>query len=240
MTRRLFVDESLSIEQTLDLDAAASHYLIKVLRLRSQQPLELFNGDGNHYSAELLTPDRSRSTVKITGIRPGKTQAPKLHLGLALLKGDRLDFALQKATELDVDHIWLIKTQRCEVRLSEKRLQNRLVHWQRIILSACEQSGRATVPTLVPPISLTDALSATSAMQRYFLQPDAPQHALCVTQKDLCLFTGPEGGFDAAELAQLGEQCEGLGLGELILRAETAPIVGLALAGAARRASAAD
>jgi len=128
-----------------------------------------------------------------------------------------------------------VAAQRCELRLSTKRLENRLQHWQRIMCSACEQSGRTRVPELIAPQSLPDVLEQTQGLQRYCLEPSATPGELTVTDRDICLFTGPEGGFSADELEVLTKSCTGVQLGELVLRAETAPLVGLALAGAARR-----
>jgi len=209
---RLFVDSELETAQTVVVGEQASHYLTRVLRLRTGATVTLFNGDGYNYRADLLSATKNA------------------------LKGDKLDFALQKATELDVTNIWLTQTNRCELRLSEKRLANRMRHWQRIIVSACEQSGRTRLPALHQPQSLTSALHATEDMQRFALEPSANAGALWVTNQDVCLFTGPEGGFDKEETQLLASNTTGVQIGELILRAETAPIAGLALLGAARRA----
>jgi len=233
---RLFVDSELETAQTVVVGEQASHYLTRVLRLRTGATVTLFNGDGYNYRADLLSATKNAAELEVKSASPGPDAKPRLHLALALLKGDKLDFALQKATELDVTNIWLTQTNRCELRLSEKRLANRMRHWQRIIVSACEQSGRTRLPALHQPQSLTSALHATEDMQRFALEPSANAGALWVTNQDVCLFTGPEGGFDKEETQLLASNTTGVQIGELILRAETAPIAGLALLGAARRA----
>ena len=235
---RLYVDQPLVPHQQLTLDAAASHYLTRVLRLRTEATLELFNGDGQNYSATLLDSNKSAAVVEVCEGSPGPHASPKLHLALALLKGDRLDFALQKATELDVASIYLTHTRRSELRLTEKRLNNRLDHWRRILVSASEQSGRTRLPELLPPQPLSAVLDATAEHARYCLQPGEADGEILVGPVDVCLFTGPEGGFDDDELAQLATATRVIALGDLVLRAETAPLVGLALAAAARRRSA--
>ena len=112
-----------------------------------------------------------------------------------------------------------------------------MLHWQRIIVSACEQSGRTRLPVLHPPQTLAEVLQATEGTQRYSLEPSAPRAkstTLAIADQDVCLFTGPEGGFDGEEAQLLARQTTSVRIGELIMRAETAPIAGLALLGAQR------
>lgn len=232
---RLFVEQPLTRASSIVLNADASHYLSRVLRLREGAAVELFNGDGYNYAATLTDGNKAAAKLDIANRTARPVATPKLHLAIGLLKGDKLDYALQKATELDVASVHLVTTERSQLRLSEKRLANRLVHWQRIMYSACEQSGRADVPALHAPAALQTVLASTANLQRYCLEPSATQGELIVNSTDVCLFTGPEGGFSARELLYLEEACTSVQLGELILRAETAPLVGLALAGAARR-----
>lgn len=238
---RLFVDQPLSFQAgepaSIILSSDSSHYLARVLRLQNGAEITLFNGDGNNYGARLTNADKRAAELQIVSQQTEAREAPNLYLAIALLKGDKLDYALQKATELDVNGVWLLQTQRSELRLNSKRLANRMQHWRRIMLSACEQSGRTWVPELAEPLPLANVLTQTATMQRYCLDPAASPGELATTSRDLCLFTGPEGGFDDAERALLTEHCQSIQLGRLVLRAETAPLVGLALAGAARRKS---
>jgi len=111
---RLFVDAPLEPSQTVVLPEQSSHYLTRVLRLRAGAAVTVFNGDGNNYAAQLLEADKSAATLKVINSNPGPNATPRLHLALALLKGDKLDFALQKTTELDVTSIWLTRTNRCD------------------------------------------------------------------------------------------------------------------------------
>lgn len=234
---RLFVAQELKPDSEIVLDAPASHYLARVLRLRAGADVELFNGDGYNYTSTLIDANKNAATLSVSNRTANPGATPKLHLAIALLKGDRLDYALQKATELDVAKVYLLTTERSELRLTEKRLANRLLHWQRIMRSACEQSGRTDLPVLHAPQSLQTVLELASDTQRYCLEPSAAPGELTVQSTDLCLFTGPEGGFSDSELQLLAVNCTSVQLGALVLRAETAPLVGLALAGAARRAT---
>ena len=233
---RLFVDQPLTPNSNIVLDADASHYLARVLRLRPGAQVELFNGDGYNYASTLTDANKNAAELLLAERSAHPAANPKLHLAIGLLKGDKLDYALQKATELDVASVYLLTTQRSELKLSGKRLTNRLTHWSRIVRSACEQSGRTNIPKLYAPTSIRAVLDQTIGMQGYFLEPSAEPGELQVRTSDVCLFTGPEGGFSPAELELLAISCTGVQLGELVLRAETAPLVGLALAGAARRA----
>jgi len=235
---RLFVDQPLTPNSSIILDADASHYLARVLRLRSGAKVELFNGDGYNYASTLTDANKGAAALLLAERSENPAPSPKLFLAIGLLKGDKLDYALQKATELDVAGVYLLTTERSELKLSAKRLANRLGHWGRIMRSACEQSGRTNIPQLHAPNNLTAVLDQTSAMQGYYLEPSATPGEIQVHTTDVCLFTGPEGGFSPAELQSLARSCTGVQLGELVLRAETAPLVGLALAGAARRATA--
>ena len=234
---RLFVETPLAPDQSIELPDDASHYLTRVLRLRPGATVTVFNGDGNNYTAQLASAEKKSARLDITTASSTVQDAPSLNLSVALLKGDKLDYALQKATELDVAQIWLTQTNRCELRMSEKRLANRMQHWRRIIVSACEQSGRTRLPTLHPPQKLNQVLEATCHMDRYSLDPQADAGALAVAERAVCLLTGPEGGYDDKEIDLLATHSTQVQLGPLILRAETAPLVGLALLAAARRAS---
>ena len=234
---RLFVDTPLAPNQSIELPGDAHHYLTRVLRLRQGATVTVFNGDGNNYAAQLTGAEKKSTRVDILAAASTQEDTPSLNLSIALLKGDKLDYALQKATELDVAEIWLTQTSRCEFRMSEKRLANRMQHWRRIIISACEQSGRTRLPKLHPPLKLDQVLDATSHMDRYSLDPQADAGVLAVTERAVCLLTGPEGGYDSKEIDLLATESTKVQLGPLILRAETAPLVGLALLGAARRAS---
>jgi 16S rRNA (uracil1498-N3)-methyltransferase len=232
---RLFVDASIKPAARLDLSVAASHYLLRVLRLEADAEVELFNGDGYNYTAALLSAQGKLAAVQIRQRSAGpKVQIPATHLAVALLKGERMDYALQKATELGVSRIFLTQCSRSEAKLRPQRLPNRLAHWTRVIQSACEQSGRTRVPQLHPPHPLADVLAQTQSMCCYCLDPLGTAGQMQIDTRELCLFTGPEGGFDDSERALLQAQCTLLKFGDLILRAETAPIVGLTLVQGAR------
>lgn len=117
---RLFVAQELKPDSEIVLDTPASHYLARVLRLRAGADVELFNGDGYNYTSTLIDANKNAATLSVSNRTANPGATPKLHLAIALLKGDRLDYALQKATELDVAKVYLLTTERSELRLTEK------------------------------------------------------------------------------------------------------------------------
>jgi 16S rRNA (uracil1498-N3)-methyltransferase len=129
-----------------------------------------------------------------------------------------------------VTDVWLIETQRTEVHIEGPRVARRETHWQRILESAAEQSGRLRLPALHAPAALTDLLAQPPAQQLFLLDPGAPPMAGAPAFDDTVLLVGPEGGFSAEERdAALARGARAMGMGDLILRADTAPIAALAV-----------
>ncbi len=227
----MYVEAALAPATPLTLDAERSHYLCRVLRKHRGDHVRLFCGDGVGYDARIDDPDPRACRVSILEI--AETEAPprvKLHLGQAMIKGERLDFVLQKATELGVTDIWLLETERTEVRYEGSRVARRETHWQRIVQGAAEQSRRLTLPALHPPISLHALLAQAPARQVLLLEPGAPPIDTPPDVVDTLLLVGPEGGFSDAEHASahaLGARS--MGMGNLILRADTAPVAAISI-----------
>ncbi len=227
---RLFVDTALSETRLVTLGPERSHYLCRVLRLTAGDPLVVFDGAGSEYRATVVRADTRRCELEILQlINTEPEPALRLHLLQSLIKGDKLDFALQKATELGVTDIALMTTARSEVRLSAERMAKRMQHWRNVIASACEQCGRARMPQLHAPRPLQEVLLATPVDYRFLLEPNAAPMA-SVPDGDTALLVGPEGGFDDVERdLVLRTGAVTMGLGPLILRADTAPVAALAI-----------
>lgn len=207
------------------LEAAASHYLSRVLRVGRGQGLVLFNGDGMEYDAEVLEAGRQSMLLRVDGSRPGLPE-PELRITLvqAVSRGERMDLTLQKCTELGVAAFRPLFSERVEVRLSGDKLERRLAHWRGVVVAACEQCGRAVVPAVLPALGLDEWLQDASPGLRLVLDPSAPQ-ALAETAlaSPLELVVGPEGGFSEAESERLrGQGVVGVRLGPRVLRTETA------------------
>lgn len=147
-------------------------------------------------------------------------------------KGDRMDYAIQKATELGVTTIQLLTSERCEMRLRYERDQKKLDHWQSIAIAACEQCGMNKVPNVLAPISLTDWVKSEQLPQsRFVLAPNKDQENVVLnSQPDLALLIGPEGGLSEAEIDAANQNhFQSWCIGDRVLRTETAPVVALSI-----------
>lgn len=215
------------------LDDEASHYLLRVLRMRVGDPLLLFDGHGVCADAELIAASPRDCRVRVGTPRTDDSESPlTVHLGLALLRGERMDIALQKACELGVARISLLETERVELRLDARRLGKRMQHWEGVLRHAAQQSGRSRVPALDPPQALTAfAAAVVGPSTRLVLDPEGqPLAREAPAPSAAALITGPEGGLSEAELTALAAAgFRRVRLGPRILRAETAPLAGLAV-----------
>lgn len=223
---RLYIDQPLAPESDVVLEERRGHYLQRVLRLRPGDGLVLFNGDGSDYAAELLGGPKGAVRVHINARLPAVPESPlSLVLAQAVGKGDRMDYALQKATELGVSGFQPLFTERTDVRLSGSRLERRLEHWRAVVIAACEQCGRARVPELKPALTLDEWLLAGAEATRLTLAPGAGQALASVVSGGggVELLVGPEGGLTEQERARLAiAGCTAVHLGPRVLRTETA------------------
>jgi 16S rRNA (uracil1498-N3)-methyltransferase len=229
---RVFVEGPLREGDRLTLPAAPSHHLISVLRVRSGQPLVVFNGEGRDYSAEVLTATRRGVAAEIGPA--GDAEPPlalRVHLGLGISKGERMDFALQKAVELGVARITPLFTDRSVVRLEGERLLRRRGHWEGVVVAACEQSGRRRLPELALAVSLDDWLGEDHAYP-ILLHHHGRMPLTFIPSPDgsLTLLVGPEGGLGDAERGRAQQVgFTEARLGPRVLRTETAPLAALAV-----------
>ena len=228
---RLFVDVPLAEGETLKLDENSAHYLRTVLRLKKGFHLTVFNGDGREYAAQVDIASREGVWVAVGSGQDRDAESPLYtHLGLGVSRGERMDFALQKAVELGVSRITPLWTEHCVVRLDEDKTGQRLQHWQRIIRSACEQCGRNRLPILDEPVQIAEWLEQPYGL-RLFLDPQgtASLDQLPRPAGQVTLLSGPEGGFADRErdwATQVG--FTPIRLGTRILRTETAVLAALA------------
>ncbi|MDZ7661857.1 16S rRNA (uracil(1498)-N(3))-methyltransferase [Thiohalophilus sp.] len=230
---RLYQDYPLAVGTSVQLDETATRHGIQVLRLKPDDRVTLFNGDGHDYQARLTAISKKQATATIENATVVNNESPlHTHLALGIAKGERMDYALQKAVELGINRLTPLVTERCVVQLDEKREQKRRQHWQGVIRGACEQSGRARLPQLDTVIAYTDFLVAPVAGQRMILDPRSDRTlSQCPQPQDLILMIGPEGGFTRTE-RELAYQHDAIGirLGPRILRTETAVVAGLTAA----------
>lgn len=194
--------------------------------------LQLFDGSGNEFRGTLLEVGKKRVVVRLDESFAGQVESPlQIHLGQGLSRGERMDWAIQKATELGVNEITPIFSERCEVRLKDERADKRLAHWRQVAASACEQCGRSRVPVIHPPVLLAEWIKQTQADLKLVLHPVAEPLVSHAKPATLAFLIGPEGGLSDAEVNQA--QATGFlpaRLGPRVLRTETAPVVALAVA----------
>lgn len=223
---RIYTGQSLVPDAELLIEPRAGHYLTRVLKLRPGDSLVLFNGDGFDYAAELVSAMRDAVTVRVNARLPAVAESPlSVTLVQAVGKGDRMDYSLQKATELGVTRIQPLFSARTEVRLEGARLEKRMEHWRGVVMAACEQSGRATLPVLATALSLDEWLATPGPATCYVLDPRA-ERCLAATEKPAggaAVLIGPEGGFTEQEMRQLSlAGVNAVRLGPRVLRTESA------------------
>ena len=233
VTHRIFLPEALAEACTVALRGSAFTHAVRVLRLREGDPLCVFNGDGSEYAARITAATRDQAEILLESRHHPATESPlPTTLLQAVGKGERMDWALQKATELGVTRIRPVTTRRCNVRIDDRRWQKKVNHWRGVIVAACEQSGRVVVPELLPVCDLGAALAECDAALRLMLAFDGDgDGALPAAAPDgVALLVGPEGGLDEAEIASARRAgFTGWRLGQRVLRTETAPVAALAL-----------
>lgn len=234
---RIYCEKSFAVGETLQLDDFASGHICRVLRMKAGRPLVLFNGRGGEYSAVLAKADPKRAEVELLEFHDVSRESPvSIHLGLALSRGDRFDWAVQKSVELGVAKITPLHSERSDRIADSKRVQRKLEHWQRLAQSACEQSGRTAIPKILAPQNCHDWCAGTGDVPGYFFAPDKPGIAKQMARikddsAEIKMAIGPEGGFSEGEERVFAEQFgfQALSLGPRILRTETAPVVALTL-----------
>ena len=219
---------------TVPLPDAAARHLLKVLRRRDGDPVELFDGAGWVAEATLCDVSPKGGQLTVSDAREDRHSEPPLHLhlGLPLLRGERLDVALQKACELGVSEITLLQTQRTEVKFDPgARGARRLAHAEGVLVHAAQQSGRTVLPKLHAPQPLEQFAAERPETLKVVLDPEGASLAASESEKprSVVLVTGPEGGLSDAECEKLARQgFVRWRLGPRILRAETAPLAALA------------
>ena len=231
---RIYTDQTLRPGLEVLLPEQAGEHVARVLRLEHGHPLILFNGDGRDYDATLAALVKRAVSAKITAVRETDREAPlQLTLAQGIARGEKMDWILQKATELGVARIVPLVTERTEVKLDEDRAERRRAHWMGVIAGACEQCGRNRLPALEPPQRLDrwlGSLDAALALRLALLpEGDVTLRQLPQMENGATLAVGPEGGFSEHDIGLLGQGgFRGLRLGPRILRTETAGVAALA------------
>jgi 16S rRNA (uracil1498-N3)-methyltransferase len=229
---RLFCDLPLLANTEITLPQAAARH-IAALRLHAGDALTVFSGLGGEYQASLIDTTKRGTRVRVHDhIAIERESALNITLALGISAGDRMDFSLQKATELGVTAIQPLATERSVVRLASDRAEKRLAHWQNVVIAACEQCGRNRVPRVAPVLALTNYLASVEPSQRLLmLTPGAALPLKQSARADAAtLLIGAEGGLSPNERAAAAlAGFEPVSLGPRILRTETAPVAAIAV-----------
>jgi 16S rRNA (uracil1498-N3)-methyltransferase len=227
---RVFVDIDLQVEKSVSLPEETVHYLKNVLRLKNGEQIIVFNGRGGEYSG-VIEITKKNIILHIKQFDPIERESPlQIALAQAISHAEHFEIALQKATELGVQRIIPLLTARTQ-GVDTQRLDKKIIRWNNILRSACEQSGRNRLPILEMPQTIENLLENLFQGTQIFLEPTAEQSfaSLSNVEMPLTLVIGAEGGFTNDEIKLLKERdFIGIRVGARILRTETAAIAVIA------------
>jgi 16S rRNA (uracil1498-N3)-methyltransferase len=236
---RVFVEAPVAVGKRLVVEGSAANHIMRVLRLRSGEALTVFDGSGGEFGARIEEFRRDSVVVAVEDHRLLERESPlRLTLAQGISRGERMDWVIQKATELGTSRIVPLFTKRSMVRLDEKQADRKLQHWRAVAIAACEQCGRNRIPELAAPVDFFDVLPAeTSGATRLLLSPtgdlrieDLGQDVRQGASKGITVLIGPEGGLeDVEQEAALAAGFKAVRLGPRVLRTETAAIAALTI-----------
>lgn len=230
---RVFVEQDLSVGSVLTLKDNTFQHIINVLRLTIGAQIILFNGNGYDYLARISRVEKKSFQVNLDE-RSENLASPKLpiHLAQCICRGEKMDFVIQKATELGVTTITPLFSEFGNVKLAGARLAKKLEHWQKVADSACEQTGRADRVLLCPAQLLVNFVNTENESLKLILTPGAGVATVLPTTADsVTLLVGPEGGFSTAEEQQaLNTDFQAWQLGPRVFRSETAGLAAISVA----------
>ena len=232
---RFYHSNPLDLNQIIILDEFSSHHALRVMRVKVDDFLVLFNGDGFEYRGRVSDINKKTINVEILSKEKNNNESPIIiNLFQSISSNEKMDMVIQKATELGVSSIQPIFTSRSTVKLSLDRTKKRLIHWRQVAISACEQSGRSKIPTIKSPIEfdqISEGIKTNSL--NLLLHPDNLEESSNLPNEysgDINIFIGPEGGFSQDEALLLKKQnCINIQLGPRVLRTETAPLAIIAI-----------
>mgnify|MGYP006093357285 CR=1 FL=1 len=233
---RIYQNSQFTLNDTMKLSDDAFGHIVRVLRLIEGDVITLFNGkEATQYSARLVDVKKKQASVVIIGKAVVENESPlNVHLGQGISRGERMDFTLQKSVELGVNKITPLFTERCGVKLSSQRLAKKREQWQKIVISACEQSGRCIVPEVAEPMYLQNWLKQETNALKLNLHPKAKHSIMTlpmentVNEQRVRLLIGPEGGLNDEEINQANQTgFQDILLGPRVLRTETAALTAI-------------
>ena len=230
---RIYEDTDIIANNTIELGESASNHVARVLRMQCGEAIYVFNGTGIEAECIITQINKKSVICNVKSIEEVKNESPlNIHLGQVLNKGDKMDLIVQKCVELGVTEITPLVSQRCNIKLTEDRLLKKQQTLQKIVISACEQCGRAIVPKINPNIDIVDFVKEGADELKLTLNPYAKFKIkeLDVKTKNIRLLVGPEGGFNETETKMAADNnYTDVLLGPRILRTETAALVAISI-----------
>ena len=231
---RVYVDAPLAAGKRVVVEGSAANHITRVLRLRSGDALTVFDGSGGEFGARIEEFRKESVLVSVEEHRGLDRESPlSLTLAQGISRGERMDWIIQKATELGASRIVPVFTRRSVVRLDEKQAERKLQHWRAIAVAACEQCGRNRIPELATPVDFFDALAPQgSSSTRILLSPSGELRIddLADVGAGITVLIGPEGGLeDSEQQAAITAGFKTVRLGPRVLRTETAAIAALTI-----------
>jgi 16S rRNA (uracil1498-N3)-methyltransferase len=230
---RVYVEEKLTAGKSHVLEGSAANHIMRVLRLRDGDALTLFDGHGGEYGARITGFRKDSVNVEVQEHRDVERESQlDLTLAQGISRGERMDWVMQKATELGVARIVPVITERTMVKLDERQSARKVEHWRGIVIAACEQSGRNRVPEVAPPCAFHELLrQGETKGPKLLLSPNGDRNARDLSLAGpVLLLVGPEGGLSQAEQdLAVADGFRQVRMGPRVLRTETAAIAALAI-----------
>ena len=229
---RFYHSKQLSLNQVVILNEFSGHHAIKVMRVKLNDELILFNGDGCDYYGKVTNIKKKELEVKISNIKELNQESPlKITLIQSLSSNEKMDWILQKSTELGVQKIQPVYNERSKVKINEDRINKKLIHWHQVVISACEQCYRSKIPQIKKPENFKHYLennNFNSGSLKLILSPHSENTIKTLPKKEpkeIYVLIGPEGGFSSNEIKLANKfNFKTIKLGSRILRTETAPV----------------
>ncbi len=231
-TPRFYQTIALNENAIVDLDDGAVQHIARVLRMKPGQDIILFNGDGNDYHAQLISVEKRAVSAQLTTVTASnKTSSLKVDIGQAISRGDRMDYAIQKSTEMGMHSLTPLISERTEVKLKADRLSKKQQQWQQLAISACEQSLRADIPLINDCCTLEQWLNDCQSELKLVLHHHTEKSlANFSPPKSVALLIGPEGGLTEHEVNMaLAAGFHPVAFGPRVMRTETAPVAAQAI-----------
>jgi 16S rRNA (uracil1498-N3)-methyltransferase len=230
---RFYCPQPIGLAVQVQLEARAAHHAFRALRLRRGDRVTLFDGGGGEHEASVHALDAQRMMLDVGRHLPVERESPlQTCIVQALSTGERMTFTLEKCVELGATRFQPIESERSVVRLKDERAQRRQQHWQQVVIAACEQCGRNTVPLVEETLEFVRWIAALPPQtQGIVLAPGAPAPLarIATPESELLIAVGPEGGFTEVELDLLERRgFASVSLGPRTLRTETAAAAALA------------